>query len=160
MIEHHIYTDGSCPVAYGPGAWAYIVLGAEVNVYDSGYEPAPQTNNTMELTAVLMALRFVKQWKMRGEPIIIHADSTYVINGMISQFRHQVADGSIDPPNADIWKRLHKHAEACKNLKFVHVKGHSGDIWNEYADRMAAKALRDGTRAETESRRQQRIRRV
>lgn len=149
MIEHHIYTDGSCPVAYGPGAWAFIMLGADANVYDAGYMAAPQTNNTMELWAVLMALRFVKEKELRDESITIHADSTYVINGMISQFRHQVADGSIDPPNADIWKRLHKHAERCRSLKFVHVKGHSGNTWNEYCDRMAAKALRDGTRAET-----------
>lgn len=153
-----IYTDGSC-VWYRSrkkthGGWAFIVLsdpeGNESNVYKSGYYPPPQTNQTMELLAVLEALRYVKLHRLRFHPITIHTDSMYVINGMTSQFRHQVADGLIDPPNKHIWLLLHRHAERCKRLTFRHVKGHSGQVlsdfykWNEYCDRMASKARLDG----------------
>lgn len=155
MTTLDIYTDGSCPTPYGPGAWAYVVLGSDANVYGSGYEAAPQTNNTMELMAVLSALRYVNVNKLRARHIVIHADSLYVINGMISQFRHQLADGAIDAPNKAIWLLLHRHAERCRRLEFIHVKGHSGDTWNEYCDRMAARALREGTKAETRRRKQE-----
>lgn len=153
--EYHIYTDGSCVWHRSRkrthGGWAFIVLsdpeGNEGNVYQSGFCEAPQTNQTMELMAVLNALRFVKRASLRFHPITIHSDSMYAINGMTSQFRHQLAEGAIDAPNKEIWLLLHKHAEACRRLKFRHVKGHSGQVWNEYCDRMASKARLDGTRA-------------
>lgn len=98
----------------------------------------------MELMAVLMALRWVGNARLRQHPIVIHADSMYVIGGMVSAFRHQVADGLIDPPNKELWLLLHRHAERCKSLKFLHVKGHAGDAWNTMCDAMAGKARRDG----------------
>jgi ribonuclease HI len=101
----------------------------------------------MEMLAVLNALRYVKEFQLRMHPVTIYTDSMYVIGGMISQFRHQVAEGVIDPPNKEIWLLLHRHAERCRRLTFRHVKGHSGIVWNEYCDRMASKARLEGTRA-------------
>lgn len=152
-IEYQIYTDGSCRwfkrASRRHGGWAFIVLsgpdGNESNVYRSGFCPAPQTNNTMELMAVLEALRYVKEFRLRQNPITIFSDSSYVIGGMVSQFRHQVAEGIItDAPNAELWLLLHRHAEACRRLAFRHVKGHSTNVWNNYCDEMAGKARRDG----------------
>lgn len=153
--EYHIYTDGSCVWSRQRkkthGGWSFIVLsdpnGDGDNFYKAGFCEAPQTNQTMELMAVLNALRYLKQNNLRFNPVTIHTDSMYVIGGMISQFRHQLAAGMIDAPNKEIWLLLHKHAEACRRLKFQHVKGHSGNVWNEYCDRMASKARLDGTRA-------------
>lgn len=148
-----IYTDGSCVWHRSRkrthGGWAFIVLadpdGDESNVYRAGYCEPPQTNQTMELMAVLEALRYVKEFRLRSHPIVIRSDSMYVINGMLSQFRHQVADGTIpNPPNRELWLLLHRHAERCKRLTFKHVKGHAGNVWNEYCDRMANKARHDG----------------
>lgn len=151
----HIYTDGSCGWksnrAHMHGGWAFVLLndhdGNSSNVYSSGFSEAPQTNQTMELLAVLHALRYVREMKLRERTIVVHSDSTYVINGMESQFRHQLADGVIDAPNKEIWLRLHKHAELCRSLKFRHVKGHSGNVWNELCDRMANRARREGEKA-------------
>jgi ribonuclease HI len=151
--EYQIYTDGSCRWYRQRdrmhGGWAFIVLsdpdGNESNVYRSGFCPAPQTNNSMELMAVLEALRYVKEFGLRQNPITILSDSQYVIGGMVSQFRHQVADGTIDDaPNSEIWKLLHQHAEKCRRLSFRHVKGHSTNVWNNYCDAMAGKARTDG----------------
>jgi ribonuclease HI len=105
----------------------------------------------MELMAVLNALRYVKDFGLRSYSIVVHTDSMYVINGMESQFRHQLADGLIDAPNKEIWLLLHRHAERCKSLKFQHVKGHAGHVWNEYCDRMAGKARLDGIKLAMEN---------
>lgn len=153
--NYFIYTDGSCVWSKSRklthGGWAFIVLsdheGNTENVYRSGFSEAPQTNQTMEMLAVLNALRYVKEFQLRMHPVTIYTDSMYVIGGMISQFRHQVAEGVIDPPNKEIWLLLHRHAERCRRLTFRHVKGHAGHVWNEYADRMASKARLDGTKA-------------
>lgn len=155
--ERHIYTDGSCRwhrnAKHTHGGWAFVALtttdGDESNVYRSGYCAPPQTNNTMELMAVLEALRWVKQERLRQHPIVIYSDSQYVIGGMTSSFRHQVADGLIDPPNSEIWLLLHRHAERCRRLTFRHVKGHAGDVWNEMCDVLANKARRDGIKRVT-----------
>lgn len=153
--EYQIFTDGSCRWYKRPsrmhGGWAFIVLsdpnGNASNVYRSGFAPAPQTNNSMELRAVLEALRYVKEFGLRQNPITIFSDSQYVIGGMVSQFRHQVAEGIItDAPNAELWKLLHRHAEACRRLTFRHVKGHSTNVWNNYCDAMAGKARTDGVK--------------
>lgn len=141
-----IYTDGSCQWFKNPnkrhGGWAFIVLADsddESNIYRSGYYAPPQTNQTMELLAVLEALRYVKEYGLRAHAITIHTDSMYVINGMTSQFRHHVA-GGMEAPNSEIWLLLHRHAERCKKLSFRHVKGHAGDTWNEMCDKIAGKA--------------------
>lgn len=152
-----IYTDGSCKWMRNRqrthGGWAFIVLadpeGDESNVYRAGYCEPPQTNQTMELMAVLEALRYVKEYSLRSHPVLIRTDSTYVINGMTSQFRHQLAEGIIEAPNSHIWLLLHRHAERCKRLTFRHVKGHAGNVWNEMCDQMAGKARRDGIKAST-----------
>lgn len=152
--EYYIYTDGSCKWTRrkrdNHGGWAFIVISSDESVtenfYRSGFEEGPQTNQTMELYAVLNALRYVKEFGLRTHPVEINTDSTYVINGMISQFRHQLAGGMITAPNKEIWLLLHKHAEACRYLTFRHVKGHAGHVWNEYADRMASKARLEGER--------------
>lgn len=155
-----IYTDGSCvwhrSRKHTHGGWAFIVLadpeGDESNVYKAGYYPPPQTNQTMELLAVLEALRYVKEFGLRHHPITVWSDSTYVINGMMSQFRHQLADGLIEAPNAEIWLLLHRHAERCKQLMFRHVKGHAGNVWNEMCDKMANRARHDGTKKQETTR--------
>lgn len=145
--ELHIYTDGSCKWHKNPkrrhGGWAFIALSTradESNVYRKGYAKPPQTNNTMEMQAVLEALR----WAPKDSPVVIYADSLYVINGMTSAFRHQIADGLIEAPNSDLWLELHEEAEQFKKLSFRHVKGHAGDTWNEMCDVLAGKARTDG----------------
>lgn len=153
--EYSIYTDGSCKWSKNPknnhGGWAFVAIShadeATENFYRSGFEQGPQTNQTMEMFAVLNALRYVKEFGLRTNPVTIYTDSMYVIGGMVSQFRHQVAEGIITPPNKEIWLLLHRHAERCRRLKFQHVKGHAGNVWNEYCDRMASKARKEGALA-------------
>lgn len=162
--EYYIYTDGSCRWTEikknNHGGWAFVVISSapEVteNFYRSGFEEGPQTNQTMELYGVLNALRYVKEFGLRTNPVTIYTDSTYVIGGMESAFRHQVADGLIDPPHKELWLLLHRHAEKCKQLEFLHIKGHykptkpgyhQGHVWNDLCDKMASRARTEGTTA-------------
>jgi ribonuclease HI len=150
-----IYTDGSCQnyktaeerAKHGHGAWACVVVG-EPNIYLSGFCPAPQTNNTMEMQAVLEALIWVHDTRRQNEHILIRPDSLYVINGMISAWRHVAAETDFKGElNGEIWRKLHRYAEKTPRLRFAHVKGHTGkDVnkHNEMCDRIASTARKQG----------------
>ncbi len=137
-----IYTDGSCkntPANPGPGGWAFVVVG-DPNIYGKGHLPAPQTNNTAEMFAVLEALRWVIKNGYRDEHILVRPDSTYVINGLISSFCHVESMTDFrNVPNGDIWRELFAASQKIRRLKFRHVKGHDGNKFNEMCDRIASR---------------------
>lgn len=139
-----IYCDGSCPKQHGVGGWAFAMLLDDEQVFGSGFEPIA-TNNTMELLAILMALRKIKALDLRGEKFRIISDSQYAINGM-REWRHRWITFEFEGiKNADIWRRMHAHvAKREENYEWQWVKGHAGNYWNEYVDRMAGKAQRAG----------------
>jgi ribonuclease HI len=139
----NIYTDGSCPVNPGPGGWAYVILRDDANVYGSGYNPVA-TNNTMELWAALEALRKVKELGLRDERVRVTTDSQYLVQGM-QNWRHIWEHRDFEEvKNGDIWRRLHIHATKIKDLRFMWVKGHKGNTWNEWCDAAAGQAVKDG----------------
>lgn len=152
-----IFTDGSCrnyknkktQLKKGHGGWAFIALTGHPkgNHYGSGFLPAPQTNNTAELWAVLEAFRWIRAEGLERHHLLIRPDSTYAINGMISGWRHVAAETNFDgEKNGGIWRRLHKHAERMPHLNFQHVKGHAGHKYNEMCDRIASTARKQGER--------------
>lgn len=151
MGKYNIYTDGSA-LGKTPnyiGGWAAVIVylpaedSKEPEIIDvlkgSKY---PGTNNAMELTAVLEAIRFVKKTQ-KEEPdaeFEIFSDSqlalrtvtewlsTWSVNGWTSSTGRPVA-------NMEIVKAIHEETRfPVKNLKYTHVKGHSGDFFNEMAD--------------------------
>ena len=75
-----IYTDGGCSGNPGPGGWAFVVSeNGEIKEYRSGGDKAT-TNNKMELTAVINALKYAKSIEEREVTIL--TDSQYVKNGI------------------------------------------------------------------------------
>jgi ribonuclease HI len=108
-------------------------------VRDSGGE-ALSTNQRMEITAVLEALRSL------AGPLTIVSDSTYVINGCTIWWKKWKANGwrnSQRQPvaNVDLWQPLIELVIA-REPKFKWVKGHSGDRMNDLVDEMAVIASR------------------
>lgn len=77
MKKVEIYTDGSCLRNPGPGGWAAILVYGDNKKEISGYS-TDTTNNQMELTAVIQALKCLKE---RCE-VTIYSDSQYVCNGI------------------------------------------------------------------------------
>lgn len=134
-----IYTDGSCRGNPGPGGWGAVLLWNEHEREISGGD-AYTTNNRMEMMAVIEALRLLK----RRSHVMLFTDSKYVKNGITTWIynwkRNNWRTAAKKPvKNVDLWQELDqlnsKHA-----VKWNWVKGHSGNIWNERADRLARKS--------------------
>jgi len=135
-----VHTDGACSGNPGPGGWGAI-LEFNGNVKElSGGAPAT-TNNRMELTAAIEALRALK-----GPCVVeLHTDSEYLRNG-IMQWIHGwkrngwKTAGRKPVKNADLWQALEAET-ATHEIDWRWVKGHSGHDLNERADELACQGM-------------------
>lgn len=105
-----------------------------------GYAPET-TNNRMELTAVIEALRALK----RPLTVAVHTDSQYVQKG-ITEWIHgwkrrgwRTADKQ-PVKNEDLWRQLDALA-AEHRISWHWVKGHAGHAENERADALARQGI-------------------
>lgn len=151
-----VYTDGACSNnPGGPGGWA-----ATLN-YDNRYDvlsghSISTTNNRMELTAVVEAIKYLLKKKYTN--IIINSDSAYVVNGVNKGWIHEwVRKGwktkqGNDLANADLWKELYAYCTR-DNVKIIFnkVAGHAGHTFNEIADEEAKKEVEYAKRILLES---------
>ncbi len=138
MIE--IYTDGACSGNPGPGGWGAILRsgGTEKELY--GGEPLT-TNNRMEMTAVIEALRALK----RPVEARVHTDSQYVQKGIsewIHGWKRRGWKTAAKEPvkNEDLWRELDRLA-AAHRIEWVWVRGHAGHAENERADELARRGV-------------------
>lgn len=140
MKQVMIYTDGACSGNPGPGGWAALVKYKETIREISGGEEQT-TNNRMELTAVIEALKILK------EPckVDLYSDSKYVVDAfnqhwIDSWLKKGWKRGKNEPvKNVDLWKRLLKAKEPHR-VTFIWVKGHDGHAQNERCDTLATTA--------------------
>lgn len=135
-----IYTDGACSGNPGPGGWAWAVPDGQ---WASGFD-ARTTNQRMEVTAVLEALRTI------DGPVDIVSDSTYVVKCFNDRWwagwHKRGWKNSAGKPvaNRDLWEPLIDLVRERGNVTFRWVKGHSGDRWNDVVDELAVTACRTG----------------
>lgn len=140
-----IYTDGSSLGNPGPGGWGVLIiknkgLGIENNIEIGGGEKNT-TNNRMELTAVIEALKYLR--KSDFLKCEIFADSNYVLGGITSWIRNWEKNGwktaSKKPVlNQDLWKELDNLIKEYKGeIVWQKVKGHSGHEHNDRVDDIA-----------------------
>lgn len=139
-----IYTDGACiknPGGKGGWAWAVKPEGNSMppKVFDAGSEEIT-TNNIMEMTAVLEAIRYAKRAN-RNSPvadrIVIYSDSRYCVDGFMSWMYKWRNRGWSKPgglKNEAIWRELWDVKEGV-TLKWV--RGHNGNPMNEFVDALA-----------------------
>lgn len=137
----HIYTDGACEPNPGPGGWGALLLYGGHEKELCGGDVGPTTNNRMELTAPIEALRSLK----RRSTVVIHTDSQYVrdgITGWIERWRsnHWRLRNKKPVKNADLWRALDAAVKE-HDVTWRWVKGHAGIEGNERADRLAARGL-------------------
>ncbi len=136
MEEITAYTDGSAIGNPGPGGWGFVVLTGK-HVYEGGGDAAHTTNNRMEMTASLMALKSCKP----KTALMIKTDSQYVINGITKWVFGWEKNGwqtkeKKEVLNKDIWQEL--LAEVRKHtVTWEHVRGHEGVALNERVDMIA-----------------------
>ncbi len=138
-----IYTDGSCLNNPGPGGWGAILCWNGVEKELSGGDP-DTTNNRMELTAAIMALRALKQ----PCDVTMTSDSKYLCDGMskgwAASWKKKGWKKSDNSPalNPELWDEL-LNLCATHSVKFVWVKGHAGHPYNERCDEMAQARARE-----------------
>lgn len=141
-----IFTDGGCHGNPGPGGWAYIVRDGENTHQSSGAERAT-TNNRMELTAVIRALRFIAAGIDKPvAPIEVYTDSQYVQKGISEWIHGWMRNGwktaSKDPvKNKELWQELWDINSKVKPV-WRWVKGHAGHPENEACDSLVQEAIR------------------
>lgn len=150
-----IYTDGSASVRDRTGGWGFVAFCGERRLERSGARE-DTTNNEMELTAILEALKSLKRTTHR---VTIYTDSQYcqgalnhwhkawVDNGWISSAGKPVANKEL------IQEILQERAskarwmseDGCPMLRRISIrwiKGHNGHEHNERADELAGLARR------------------
>jgi ribonuclease HI len=138
-----IYIDGACVGNPGPGGWAAIILLENKKKEIFGGEKST-TNNRMELTAAIKALEYFVELEKKEFSLKIFTDSNYVKDG-ITIWIHKweknnwKTSDKKDVKNIDLWKKL-KELTKHEKIEWNWIKGHSGDPYNELADKLAKKA--------------------
>ncbi len=138
-----IYTDGACSGNPGPGGWGAILMYGDVKKEISGAQKNT-TNNIMEITAVLEALKLLKE----ECEVEIYSDSAYVVNAFNQKWienwqKNNWRTASKDPvKNQELWEELYNLTLKHK-VKFIKVKGHSYNEWNNRCDFLATSAIKE-----------------
>ena len=142
MKKVTIYTDGACSGNPGPGGWGAILMYEDIKKEISGAKNNT-TNNIMEITAVLEALKLLK---VECE-VKVYSDSAYVVNafnqGWIENWKkNNWKTAGKDPvKNKELWEELCKLTEKHK-VEFIKVKGHSDNEFNNRCDELATSAIK------------------
>lgn len=140
MTRVSIYSDGACKGNPGPGGWGVLLCYGEHEKEICGGE-RETTNNRMELTAAIEALKALK----KRCDVMLYTDSQYVKNGIqkwVGKWkRNNWKTASGNPvKNQDLWESLDQEVLRHR-VSWRWVKGHSGNPGNERADRLANQAI-------------------
>ncbi|MFT6746985.1 MAG: ribonuclease HI [Glaciecola sp.] len=136
MSKVIIYTDGSAKGNPGNGGYGAVLLaGKYKKELSEGF--INTTNNRMELLAVIAALEVLKN---PGTEVTVYSDSKYVVDSVEKRWVFNwVKSNFKGKKNVDLWKRFlliyPKH-----RVKFIWVKGHAGNLYNERCDVLAVGA--------------------
>jgi ribonuclease HI len=140
-----IYTDGSSLGNPGPGGWGSVLLFPDGKVIELGGREKESTNNRMEMTAGIEALREVSKRKPDVKKIMVHADSSYLLNGITMwvyawQKNNWLTKGKEPVLNKDLWEELFRLDFSLRTkykVEWVKVAGHKGVHLNERCDEIA-----------------------
>ena len=136
-----IYTDGACSGNPGPGGWGAILMFGE-NMKEISGGKKDTTNNVMELTAVIEALKLLK----RPCNVDLYSDSAYVVNAFLQNWilgwikKGWINSNKDEVKNKELWQEL-VNLTKVHNVTFHKVKGHSDNEFNNRCDELARKAI-------------------
>ena len=140
-----IYTDGACSGNPGPGGWGAVLLyynktGEEYRKEISGGAPET-TNNRMELSGAIEALKILKQ----PCRVDLYSDSKYLIDAMEKGWalkwreNNWTRDKKHPALNPDLWEELLNLSQKHE-IRFHWVKGHASNEYNNLCDELAVRA--------------------
>lgn len=137
-----IYTDGACSGNPGPGGWGAILMykGAKKEI-SGGCKNT--TNNIMEVTAVIEALKCLKV----ESDVQVYSDSAYTVNAFNQKWIYgwikkgwKTANGE-PVKNQELWQELYNLTQKHK-VQFIKVKGHADNEYNNRCDELARNAIK------------------
>lgn len=148
----NIYTDGSIltninstkgGIDGGAGVYIEFTTGEQPVCLQQKIENS--TNNISELTAILMALKFLDEREGNGQEVCIFSDSMYCLNSITKWYKKWKTNGWKTSSGGDVKNKelIHNITELSEklgknwNVRFEHVKGHAGNFGNEKADELA-----------------------
>lgn len=129
MSKIKVYCDGAYSSSRNQGGWAFVVLKEDIKIKSSFFPISDTTNNRMEIQAAIEACNWVKSQGFTE--LTLYTDSMYVIGTMTQNWKRK--------KNTDLWPLLDQAVEGL-NINWEHVKGHSGDKYNELCDALAVTA--------------------
>lgn len=128
-----MYTDGAYSSTKNQMGIGIVFLKNNTLILEYSRMYKDGTNNIAELGAVIIGLRFIKK---PIDSLTIVSDSMYVIGCATKGWKRK--------KNVKLWEEFDRQysrvKELCPNITFVHTKGHNGDKWNEYCDKLAVSA--------------------
>lgn len=158
IMKIRIFTDGACSKNPGPGGWA-AVFNSDESCHTIQGNELETTNNRMELKAVVECLKYItrkyhgrKNGNCEDISVEIYSDSAYVVNAIngcwITKWKlgGWVTTSRNDVKNKDLWIELDGLLKTIMSsnsrtndicVKFIKVKGHSGNTFNELVDKLA-----------------------
>ena len=146
MLRVTAYTDGACSGNPGPGGWGVLLQAHDhtrlVKERELSGGESATTNNRMELTAAIEALRALTS----PTAITVRTDSQYVRNGISKWILGWKANGwrtaaKGKVKNSDLWMQLDE-LQRAHDVRWEWVKGHADDPGNERADKLAREGMK------------------
>ncbi len=141
MKKVELYTDGACSGNPGAGGYGAILIYKGIEREISGGEVST-TNNRMEIFAVIAGLECLKE----SCEVTVYSDSAYTVNAFTEGWIYgwmknswKKADGK-PVANSELWQRLYDLTQKHK-IKFVKVKGHADNEYNNRCDELARSAI-------------------
>jgi ribonuclease HI len=141
MAQVTMYTDGAARGNPGPGGFGVILMsGNHRKEISGGYKHT--TNNRMELMAVIEGLKALKK---PGTNVTIYSDSQYVVKAVSEGWLNKWVANQFKggKKNKDLWMQYYQLAKQ-HNIKFVWVRGHADNAFNNRCDELATAAA-DGS---------------
>ena len=140
MKSIEIFTDGGCKGNPGPGGYGCIIRG-DGNVLELKGSHSQTTNNIMEMTAAIVALKELSQ----PYQVTLTTDSQYLVKGMTEWIHNWIKKGWLTASkqpvkNKELWQELHSLSKQHK-ITWIWVKGHAGHPENERCDQLANEAM-------------------
>lgn len=146
-----IYTDGATSSngsENAQGGWAYIILNDGMKIASAADYVQPATNNICELLAILNACKFIALQLKEIDSVTIYSDSAYIINCVHQKWYHKwqnngwITSQKKLVKNRQLWEELIPFFDDPR-FKWVKVKAHNGNFWNEEVDKMAVKKAKE-----------------
>lgn len=142
-----MYTDGSSQGAFSPGGWAFVVLEGEKRLHEAAGFLKQASNNEAEMWAAIHGLRWIEKHVQPAPAVLVVSDSQYLVNGASEWAYGWKMKGwrntSGKAANIPLWETI-LDIQSRLRVDWKHVRGHSGNKWNDRCDFMAGEARKEG----------------